>query len=197
MIIGPRAAELAALAGSSALLAAVATVVGAVFLGLFFARGQPWGTLNDLASIVMMLATIPVALFLAGFTGESGGQATSMPILVVGLVGMVGASVAQGLLVARVRTYQQLLPWTLGFGAVVGAWYLLIGFTGRLAGMPELMADLAIASGLGYLAIGYGFWRGNERHPLSIAGGLVLLVASTAFLAWIGIALIAAYGLSR
>ena len=29
-------------AGPSALVAAVATVVGAVTLGLFFAKGQPW-----------------------------------------------------------------------------------------------------------------------------------------------------------
>jgi hypothetical protein len=60
MIIGPQAFGLLEVAGLSALLAAVATVIGAVFLGLFFWKGGLWGLLNDIASIVMMLATIPV-----------------------------------------------------------------------------------------------------------------------------------------
>ena len=88
------------------------------------------------------------------------------------------------------RTYRQLLPWTLGFGAVVGVWYLLVGYLGWQAGFPLALILLAVASGAGYVAIGYGFWRGNERHPLSIVGGIVLLVASTAFLLWIGFALL-------
>jgi hypothetical protein len=196
MIIGS-VAGLSAVAGPSALVAAAATVVGAVFLVLFFGRGQPWGTLNDVASIVLMLATIPVALFVNDFVSGSMPGIAGPAIALVGIAGMLGATVAQALLVARIRTYEQLLPWTLGAGTVVGVWYVLVGITGWLAGMPELMAVLAIVAGAGYVAIGYGFWRGNERHPLSIAGGVVLLVASTAFLIWIGLAAIAAAALSR
>jgi hypothetical protein len=176
------------LVGLSAFVAAVATVVGAVFLGLFFWKGGVWGLLNDIASIVLMLATIPVAVAL-GLLGEDAFGALAWLVTAIGIVGMVGAAIAQGLLVARVRTYQQLLPWTLGFGAVVGAWYLLVGVLGldfvTTRSFPVAIMALAIASGLGFIAIGYGFWRGNERHPLSIIGGLVLLVSSTAFLGWI------------
>ena len=185
MIIAPQTG-LAALAGPSAFLAAIATVVGALLLWLFFAKGEPWGTLNDIASIVMMLATIPVALLLANFTLGFFPAIVAPAVAVVGLAGMLGTTVAQGLLVARVRTYRQLLPWTLGFGAVVGVWYMLIALTGYLGGMPMLMALLALGAGLGYVALGYGFWRGNERHPLSIIGGVVLLITSTAFLTWMG-----------
>ena len=169
-----------AVAGWAAVIAAVATVVGAVLLGLFFAKGQPWGTLNDIASIVLMAATIPVALEVANL----GAGSELWPI--VGITGMVGAIVAQGLLVLRVRSYPELLPYTLGAGAIVGLWYLEVAF----GGSEMLGADLGILaalSGAGYIALGYGFWRGNERHPLSIAGGLVLVVASTAFLGWFGI----------
>src|SRR5258708_36704624 len=67
MIIGPDAMGLLGLAGYSALLAAVATVLGAVLLALFFTKGQPWGTLNDIASIVLMLVTLPVVAFFASF----------------------------------------------------------------------------------------------------------------------------------
>ena len=87
--------------------------------------------------------------------------------------------------------------FTLGFGAVVGAWYVLVGVLGLKAGFPDELTALSIAAGAGYIALGYGFWRGNERHPLSIIGGVVLLLASTIFLVWVGLAAIAAYGLSR
>ena len=176
------------LVGWSALLAAVATVVGALFLVLFFARGQPWGTLNDIASVVLMLATIPVALAL-GRLGEGTFGALAWLVTAIGIIGMSGAALGQTLLVARVYPYEQLLPWTLGSGAVVGVWYVLIGLLGlefvASRNYPPLVIALAIASGIGFIAIGYGFWRGSERHPLSVIGGLVLLVSSTAFLGWI------------
>ena len=188
---------LAALAGPSALVAALATVVGAVFLGLFFAKGGLWGPLNDAASIVMMLATVPVVAFFATWTEPYVASGIPFFVAVVGLVGMLGAAVSQALLLARFRTYEQLLPWTLGFGTITGFWYVLIGVTGAMAGMPGVLAALAVLSGFGYGSLGIGFWRGNERHPLSVFGGIVLLVASTIFLAWLGIALIAATAISK
>jgi hypothetical protein len=177
-----------ALVGASALVAVVATIVGAVTLVLFFARGGFWGLLNDIASIVLMVAMIPVAVAL-GRLGEGTFGAVAWLVTAIGIAGMVGATIAQSLLVARVRTYTQLLPWTLGASAVVGLWYVLVGVLGIefvvSSNYPVLLIALALASGLGYIAIGYGFLRGNERHPLSVAGGLVLFVASTAFLSWI------------
>ena len=181
--------DLASLAGPSAFLAALATVVGAVTLVIFFARGGWWGLANDVASIVLMLATIPVALAVAEqssswFVWANGAAA-------LGVIGMVGASIAQGLLVARRFTYQQLLPSTLGFGAVVGVWYLLIGFGGVRSPFLDdglISVDtLAIAAGVGFIALGYGFLRGNERDPLSVLGGIVVFVASIWFLTWIGL----------
>lgn len=188
---------LTALAGPSALIAAVATVLGAAFLVLFFAKGGAWGLLNDIASIVLMLATIPVVLFVSQITAHYAPAIVHLATVGIGIVGMVGASTSQALLIARIRTYRQLLPWTLGFGAVVGVWYALAGILLLVATAPPLLAALAIISGLGYVAIGYGFWRGNERHPASVVGGIVLLLASTAFLVWIGITGIATYGLSQ
>lgn len=182
--------NLVVLVGWSALLAAVATVVGAVFLGLFFAKGEPWGTLNDIASVVLMLATIPVAVAI-GLLGEDAFGGLALLVTAIGITGMAGAAIAQLLLVARVRTYRQLLPWTLGCGAVVGAWYVLVGLLGlefvATRQYPLTMIALALASGIGFIAIGYGFWRGNERHPASIVGGLVLPVSSTALLGWIAL----------
>jgi hypothetical protein len=188
---------LAGIAGPSALVAAIATVVGAVFLGLFFAKGGIWGPLNDAASIVMMLTTVPVVAFFATWTEPVVASGIAFFVAVVGLVGMLGTTLSQGLLLTRIRGYEQLLPWTLGFGAITGFWYVLIAITGGMAGMPAGLSALAAISGFAYGALGYGFWRGNERHPLSVAGGIVLLVASTVFLSWLGIALTAAAEISK
>lgn len=179
--------ELESLAGPSALLAAVATVVGAVTLVIFFAKGGWWGLANDIASIVLMLATIPVALALSEVHASDWTWPSA--IAAVGIAGMVGASISQGLLVVRRFTYQQLLPWTLGFGVVVGVWYVLVGLSGVRLGLfgPNLIDTLAIVSGVSFMALGYGFLRGNERHPLSVIGGVVLLVTSTWFLTWTGL----------
>ncbi len=176
------------LAGPSALVAAVATVVGAITLGLFFARGDPWGWRNDVASIVLMLTTIPVTVAVAVL--QANAAPLNAVVAAIGVVGMIGAAVSQGLLVARRWTYPQLLPWTLGFGAVVGAWYLAVGLLGLPTSDGPNLSILAIVSGVSYIAIGYGFWRGNERHPVSIVGGFGLLVASTWFLAWLGMKIV-------
>ena len=179
------------LAGPSALVAAAATVVGAVTLILFFAKGGWWGLLNDISSIVLMLATIPVALAIR--LVPIGPLSDWEPgIAAVGIVGMLGAALSQGLLVARRASYEQLLPWTLGFGAVVGVWYVLIGLAGIGSSLfwdlsPITEERLAIASGISFIALGYGFMRGNERHPLSVIGGIVLVVTSTWFLMWVGL----------
>jgi hypothetical protein len=181
--------DVGAIASWSALVAAGATVVGAVLLALFFGRGEPWGTLNDIASIVLMLATIPVAVRLAAIEAANGANLAGVAAA-IGILGMVGASIAQLALVLRLGTYRGLLPYALGAGALVGIWYLLVALLGAATGMPLLLAVLAIAAGLGFLMLGYGFWRfGEERHPVSILGGIWLLIGSTGFLGWVGIAL--------
>jgi hypothetical protein len=176
-----------AAAGWSALVAAAATVFGAVALVLFFGRGQPWGTLNDAASVVLMLATIPVALVSAAIEAaeQPFPSAYALAVAVIGIAAMLVAAWYQALLVVGRVTYEQTKGRVLAAGAFVGLWYLLVGAIG-FRPLGQLLAALAVASGIGYIAIGYGFAVGNERHPLSVVGGLGLLVASTGFLAIIG-----------
>jgi len=180
---------LAELAGWSALIAAVATVVGAVLLVLFFMRGQPWGTLNDIASVVLMLATIPVAIAVGALELERAGT-LSWLVTAIGIGGMLAAAGFQTALVLRVRTYEQLLGRTLGAGAVVGIWYIFAGALALTGSLPAPLPILAIVSGIGFIAIGYGFARGAQDHVLSRVGGIALLLASTTFLALIGFRLV-------
>jgi hypothetical protein len=173
------------LAGWSALVAAVATVFGAIALVLFFSRGQPWGTINDAASVVLMLALIPVALLIAVLESENRTTG-ALAGAGLGIIAMVVAAGLQALLVVGRVTYEQTKGWVLLSGAVVGVWYLLVAFLADGSAIEGLLGTLAVASGIGFIAIGYGFAVGDERHPLSALGGVVLLVASTAFLAILG-----------
>src|SRR5436305_15345470 len=47
---------------ASAFLAAAAGAAGLVAIALFFSVGQPFGTINDLAGLVMVGALVPVML---------------------------------------------------------------------------------------------------------------------------------------
>lgn len=178
-------------AGGSALVAAGATVFGAVALVLFFTRGHPWGTINDAASVVLMLATIPVALVVAVI--ESREQpfpsAYALAVAAIGIVAMLVAAWYQALLVIGRVTYGQTKGRVLGAGAFVGLWYVLAGAVGFRA-LGEVLAGSAILAGVGFIATGYGFAVGNERHPLSALGGVALLVGSTAFLTFLGVRLV-------
>jgi lipoprotein signal peptidase len=176
-------------AGWSALLAAVATVVGAITLVLFFSRGEPWGRLNDASSVLLMLALIPVALIVATLESETK-TTTVLPVAALGISAMIAVAVLQALLVARRVTYEQTKRQVLAGGAVVGLWYILSGLLAGFSALDGALAWLAVASGVGFIAIGYGFAVGNERHPLSALGGAVLLAASTAFLLLLGTRLV-------
>jgi hypothetical protein len=62
----------------------------------------------------------------------------------------------------------------------------LLGFT--TLGPP--LSVLAILAGLGFIAIGYGFRIGGQRHPAAAIGGAVLFVSSMVFLTWLGVLLV-------
>jgi len=179
----------AVLAGWSAFVALGATVVGAVTLILFFSRGGAWGRLNDAASVVLLLAMIPVALVIGTIESETV-TTVAVAVAALGIVAMVVVAVLQALLVVGRVTYEQTKAAVLGGGAVIGAWYILAGWLTGGTVLDGPLRWLAIAAGIGYIAIGYGFLAGNERHPLSAIGGVVLLAASVVFLGGLGVGLV-------
>ncbi len=176
-------------AGWSALVAAAATVVGAVTLVLFFSRGGEWGRLNDASSVVLMLAMIPVALLVATLESETVTTVV-LPVAAIGIGAMLAVAALQALLVARRVTYEQTKKWVLLCGAVIGLWYIASGLLAGNTALEGALAWLAIGSGIGFVAVGYGFAAGNERHPLSALGGGLLLGASTTFFVVLGTRLV-------
>ena len=180
-----------AAAGWSALVAAAATVVGAISLMLFFTRGQPWGTLNDASSVVLMLTMVPVALVVAVLESREQPFPSSYAVAVglFGIVPMLVAAWYQALLVAGRVTYEQTKARVLAAGAFVGLWYVLVGVIG-FRSLGTVLAASAIVAGIGFVVVGYGFAVANERHPLSAAGGVATLVGSLVFLAVLGARLV-------
>ena len=166
-------------------------------LGLFFSKGQPWGTINDVASIVLMLATIPVAVALAilarpaarprlGRRPRSGSSAWSARRL----RRVLARRAASDLRAARFRGRSASARSSAsGTSSSAPSRAGHASCRGGLDGLGDRL-------GLGFIALGYGFFRGNERHPLSIAGGVTLLVASTLFLAGSGSGSTAGIGLA-
>ena len=177
--------DLTQLAGISAWIAAVATVVGMATLLVFFARGGRWGSANDAASVVLMLALIPPAIVLALIQSEDVGV-IAFAAAAVGIAAMLVAAILQALLVIGRVTYEQTKLAVLGLGAVVGAWYLSVAIMGGGTDLPDGLRIAAAASGAGFIAVAYGFARGGERHPASVVGGLVAFAASLLVQVWLG-----------
>lgn len=177
--------DLAWFAGLSALVAAAMTVVGAITLLLFFQRGGRWGAWNDLSSVVLMLATIPVAVALAVIELEVV-TTTALVIAAIGIAAMLAFATLQALLVARRVTYDQTKGAIHVLGGVVGVWYLLTAVSTGPTAVPAGVRLAAAVAGVGFIGVGIGFARGGQSHPLAAIGGSALFVASIVFFVWLG-----------
>lgn len=181
--------DVARLAGLSAWLAAAMTVVGAVTLVQFFRRGGRWGAWNDASSVVLMLTMIPVALVLTIIALEVV-TTTALVIGAIGILAMLSLAVLQALLVIGRVAYEQTKVPELALGAVVGVWYLLAAISTGSTDLPDGLRLAAAVSGVGFIAVGIGFARGGQSHPLAAIGGAALFVASITFFLWLGALLV-------
>ena len=174
-------------AATAAYVVAGAVVVGLVAIGLFFWIGQPWGTINDLALLVMTLALAP--LMLAFY--ELGGR-TPTPLARIaqasGWIAVLAWSVTQVLMIAGVVAFDYGRAATGVFAIQCGA-LLVIGLwvagANLLAG-PWLswVRWLGVLSGLGFVGLAIGLLLGGMDHPLTYLGGIgyEIVTPSWAFL---------------
>src|SRR2546421_8072595 len=98
-------------ASMAAYVAAGAGAVALVCIALFFTVGEPFGTLNDIALLVMTVAIGPIMLG----SYELGGVTPLWPAR-LSLAGGVGAvvvwSVVQAAMIARLVTFDYYAPAT-------------------------------------------------------------------------------------
>jgi hypothetical protein len=165
---------------------ATATLVTFVTGILFFAVGQPWGTIQDAASALQVLLMLPIAWMLHRMLGAVAA-AWSWLALIVGVLGMLVAGVLQISLVLRRVAYERTIGMVLGAGGAIGVWLLAVGGLALAHGLlPVGLAWAGIAAGMGYLTLVVGFWSGGQQHPVFWAGSLAALAGYAVWAVWLG-----------
>ncbi|HEY8869290.1 MAG TPA: hypothetical protein VIM30_07850 [Candidatus Limnocylindrales bacterium] len=157
-------------------MAAGSGLLALITIALFFAVGQPFGTLNDLSLLVMTLAIAPIML---GFY-ELGGR-TPIGLARLSLAGGIGAvvvwSIVQTAMIVGVLSFDYGRPAIGAYALesiallVIGAW---LAGANPLAGpwLRPVPRWLGMLSGLGFIGVGVGLILGGITHPLTYIGGI-------------------------
>jgi len=166
-------------AGVAAYIAAVAAMVGLVTIGLYFWIGQPWGTLNDVAVLVMTAAVGPLMLAF----WELGGL-TPTPLARVaqaaGWLAVAAWAILHALFIIGVLSFDYAAHATDGLAleavaqVVIGLW--IAGANGLAGPWLGWQRWLGLLTGVGWALVGVGLLLGGMNHPLSYAGGIGYLL---------------------
>jgi len=166
-------------AGVAAYVAAVAAVVGLVTIRLYFWIGQPWGTVNDVAVLVMTAAMGPLML---GFW-ELGGLTPTPFALVAQTAGWLAIAAwvtVHALFILGALTFDYAAPATDGLAIeavaqiAIGLW--IAGANGLAGHWLGWQRWLGLVTGAGWALVGVGLLAGGMNHPLSYAGGIGYLL---------------------
>ena len=166
---------------SGALWVAIAGFVALASISLFLWIGQPFGTINDIALVVMTMSLGPVML--AHY--ELGGIVPLWPArlsLAAGVASAAGWSLLQVAMILGLVSFDYGQAATGVFAVscvlqvVIGLW---IGGASLLAGrwLPTLVRVLGAVAGLGTAATAVGLLLGGSDHPVAAAGGIGYLIA--------------------
>lgn len=159
----------------AAYVVAAAGLAAAVTIILFFWIGQPWGTLNDIA-LLIMTAAIPVLMLAFWELGGLTPTPLALAAQVSGWIAVIVWCVTQALMIVGVMTFDYDHAATGGLAieavalVVIGLW---IAGANLLAG-PWLNAIrwFGIPAGLGFVVLPIGLIMGGVDHPLTYAGGI-------------------------
>jgi hypothetical protein len=163
-------------AGWSAYTSATATIITFGSVILFFSLGQPFGTINDIASALQVICMMPLALALHRLF-RPHGQRLSFLAAALGIGGMVVGGAVQSLLVVGAIPYQQTVPFFPAGGAI-GVWLTLISYltlTSQL--LPRGLAWPGFLAGVGYILTVAGFLLGGYQNPVFYVGGLLTVIS--------------------
>jgi hypothetical protein len=161
---------------TAALAAAVSGAIALVGIVLFFIVGQPFGTVNDIALLVMTLSLPPVMLAhyelggvvplwparlsLAGAAAAAAAWALIQLAFVAGVVAFDYETAATGWLAAQTVVLVVIGLWIGGASLLAGSW------------LSATTRALGIVAGAGTIAMAAGLLLGGVNHPLSYVGGV-------------------------
>jgi hypothetical protein len=161
---------------SGASWAAIAGFVALITIGLFYWVGQPWGTVNDIAYLVMtvslgpvMLAhyelggvvpLLPARLSLAGAVAAVAAWAVVQVAFILGLVAFDYGQAATGAFAISCLLQVAIGLWIAGASLLAGRW------------LPLGVRLVGILAGTGTVLMSIGLLLGGLGHPLALAGGV-------------------------
>jgi hypothetical protein len=173
-------------AGWSAYLSVAATLIGFFFLIFFFTIGQPFGTLNDAASVLQVLFMIPVAIAFHRLLRAKASKA-SLAAATIGIGAMLVIAVLQALVVVNAALYPQIGNTVLTAGGGLGVWLLLANTLSRQQSIfPGRLTGLGLIAGAGYVVLVIGFWVGGQENILFIVGSLAVVIVYPIWAIWLG-----------
>jgi len=153
--------QLSHISGWGALINGVFAIIGAFFLIIFFVKGEPFGTLNDITSLPWVLALFPVLLLFYQL-GVDRHNTISSFAFGAGVLGLLGVFVLQLLLILKVITiFQQTYYITSAFGAI-GVWMVIASQIGRIENfLSPALGNFGIALGIGWILATICVWIGG------------------------------------
>jgi hypothetical protein len=145
-----------------------------------------------------MLALLVVAKALYRMD-RSGAPSLSLVTYLIGMVGMLGVSLLQLLLIMGLMPFEQEVGLVLIATAVVGVWLILVNYLERRqAQLPARLAWLGMGVGLAMVLQPLFFtvmggamnWRNMMSNPLLLVGSALIFVLSyggtPTWLFWLG-----------
>lgn len=147
-------AELYRLASWSTVWSAIALVVSAVALALFFAGpGEPFGSINDAFISLALVALMPAVLAVDRLAGDQFAPIVRV-VTIAAIAGMTLAATGQILLILRVITLQDSFI-TGGLGVLpLLAWFVLVAVLALGTDvLPTTTGWLAVATLAGIVAM--------------------------------------------
>lgn len=159
----------------AAYVVAAAGLVAMVTIVLFLMIGQPWGTLND-AALLVVTAAIPPLMLAFWELGGLTPTPLALVALISGWIAVVVWCVVQALMIAGVLTFDYEHAATGGLAVeavaliVIGLW--IAGANLLAGGWLSSIRWLGVASGFGFVLLPIGLILGGVDHPLTYAGGI-------------------------
>jgi hypothetical protein len=189
-----RGSGLALVAGWSAHISAVASILGFVFIAIFIVVGQPFGTLNNIfGGVVLGPSIIPTALALHK-TCSPLNPRLSVVALVFGPVSIVILAVAAVMVILKspgAITVPDPRPGTGPFGVaafgpgLLEVWLIIISDVGmQRSTFPNHLNWIGIVARAGYVTGIIGFAPGGLENPPAAVGGLVAAIAYPIWVIW-------------
>ena len=160
-------------------ISGIAAILALVFIAIFFAGVPFFGPLNDIALLVMALATFPVTQWLGG----------GRPLTWVAHAGLAVWCVAQTLMIFQVVEFEYQTGRSPAFVissiglAVFGAALIALLVTG--APVTGALRWIGVAAGAGFLVMAVGIPAFGTFSPLTYVGGLAWQLGWPLFAIWL------------